>query len=214
MAQNVKIAGALFSNVPSIQVPDQNDVYHPFVDTSDATATAGTILNGYTAYVNGTKVTGTHSDSVSTTDYFAQDSNGYMVLDTQLSHLDRTRPFYVYKVVVDGYETMIYNYNITQIMWEYDEFYAVYFNSGIANASNMSLTYGDTYRVTWDGVEYILTPDYDSNNELYLGSLLADERPDRNPQYYFEIQHLYGYNWFIWSLDDMPHSVNVEHLMV
>lgn len=61
MAQQVKIAGALFNDVPSISVPDNNNVYHPFVDTSDANATAGDIASGKTAYVNGSKVTGNAS---------------------------------------------------------------------------------------------------------------------------------------------------------
>lgn len=61
MAQQVVIAGALFNDVPSISVPDSNNVYHPFVDTSDANATAGDIASGKTAYVNGSKVTGNAS---------------------------------------------------------------------------------------------------------------------------------------------------------
>ena len=52
------------------------------------------------------------SSGEATTEYYAQDLDGYMVLDTQLSYIDRTRPFYVYKVVADGYETMIYKHNI------------------------------------------------------------------------------------------------------
>ena len=46
MAQQVKIAGALFDNVPSIRVPDANDVYHPFVDPSVTTATASDVAQG------------------------------------------------------------------------------------------------------------------------------------------------------------------------
>ena len=59
MAQEVTIAGATYQNVPSIRVPDSNAVYHSFVDSSDATATADKIIAGYSAYVNGEKVVGT-----------------------------------------------------------------------------------------------------------------------------------------------------------
>ena len=63
MAQQVKIAGALFNDVPYIQCPDVNDVYHSFYDTtiSSNAATAADIASGKLAYVNGALVTGTAS---------------------------------------------------------------------------------------------------------------------------------------------------------
>lgn len=60
MAQQVKIAGATYNDVPYISVPDGNDVYHDFVDTSIPSdgATSPDILAGKMAYVNGELVTG------------------------------------------------------------------------------------------------------------------------------------------------------------
>ena len=59
MAQQVKIAGALFQDVPSISVPDANDVWHAFTDTS-ADAVAADIASGKTAYAGGVKLVGTN----------------------------------------------------------------------------------------------------------------------------------------------------------
>lgn len=62
MAQQVVIAGAMFEDVPSISVPDANNVYHPFLDTTIASnaAAASDIAQGKLAYVNGSLVTGTN----------------------------------------------------------------------------------------------------------------------------------------------------------
>lgn len=59
MAQNVTVAGASYTGVPSVLLPITGGGTATFMDTSDATATADEILNGYTAYVNGVLITGT-----------------------------------------------------------------------------------------------------------------------------------------------------------
>jgi len=59
MAQNVIINGVTYSNVPKVQIPKSTSGTAEFVDTTDATLDNGNkMLNGVTAYANGTKYTG------------------------------------------------------------------------------------------------------------------------------------------------------------
>ena len=60
MAQNVKINGVTYQNVPSVQIPYATGTGNAeFFDTSDATLDAGSkMLNGVTAYSQGVKYTG------------------------------------------------------------------------------------------------------------------------------------------------------------
>lgn len=99
MAQQVEIAGVLFNNVPYIQCPDGNGVYHQFLDTTITSnaAAAADIAQGKLAYVNGSLVTGTNQGGGGGLEYEtgtwtpATDSTGYFI---PFANVHTSAPFY------------------------------------------------------------------------------------------------------------------------
>lgn len=62
MAQEVKLRGAIYSDVPSVLLPDRNDVLHPFADPSVTTAVEADVSSGKTFLLaDGSIGTGTGS---------------------------------------------------------------------------------------------------------------------------------------------------------
>lgn len=62
MAQNIIINGVVYSATPEVDIPINGGGTAKFMDTSDADATGVHIRNGKTAYVNGTKITGSMTE--------------------------------------------------------------------------------------------------------------------------------------------------------
>lgn len=68
MAQNITIQGASYSDVPAVTLPKTGGGTAQFDDTSDASLDNGNkMLNGVTAYADGTKYTGTIQSKGATT---------------------------------------------------------------------------------------------------------------------------------------------------
>ena len=76
MAKNIDFMGAVFPDVPSVKLPQQGGGLVAFDDTTDATATADKILQGYTAYAGGQKLTGTASGGITPSGTISITQNG------------------------------------------------------------------------------------------------------------------------------------------
>lgn len=91
MAKNIDFMGATFPDVPSIRLPQHEGGLVSFDDTTDATATADKILQGYTAYAGGEKLVGTASGGITPSGTISITQNGqvdvtqYAIADVNVS---------------------------------------------------------------------------------------------------------------------------------
>lgn len=67
MAQNVVINGVTYQSVPEVDIPTSGGGTAKFMDTSDANATGAQLRPGASAYVNGTKITGSMTEKAAAT---------------------------------------------------------------------------------------------------------------------------------------------------
>ena len=66
MAQNVIINGVTYANVPEVDIPKQGGGTAKFFDTAGATAAAGDILSGKSAYGSSGEISGSMTNNGST----------------------------------------------------------------------------------------------------------------------------------------------------
>ena len=77
MAQDIELLGAVFNDVPAVELPQVGGGVATFTDTSDATLTDPAMLRtGNTAYANGELITGTMPDATVTSSGLVTASRG------------------------------------------------------------------------------------------------------------------------------------------
>lgn len=168
MAQQVEIAGVLFNNVPYIQCPDGNGVYHQFLDTTipSNAASASDITQGKLAYVNGLLVTGTNQgggggglEYETGTWTPASDVADY---DITFSKTHTTAPFYY--MVCDAQDEYLSETNINYGLF-YNNFHQVFGRSWYQTST--VIRYGMVYATyrgssNWSNTQFALNSPYTS----------------------------------------------------
>ena len=176
MAPNVIINGVTYPNVPSVEIPKSTSGTAEFYDTSDATLDSGAkMLEGNTAYANGTKYTGTietktESDLTASGATVTAPAGYYADAVTKSVSSGSAKPAASISGTSATVSTGTNTLTLTKSVSNTPQVTAGYVSSGTAGSSNVSLTASVTTKAA-----ATITPGT-SNQEIAAGTYLTGKQ--------------------------------------